>query len=165
MKLTESELNQIIQEEIHLAIEEGLWDQFRARQKSMGSRAAAWGSEKVGKGFGKIGAKGTAASFAGGAEELRGIARGKEGLHLLSAHTKKIQKKIKDMLADAAKLGLTNEPTIKAALQSMIQASQGLTQAIIDNNKTASATLAAAQGRPGEEPQPTGWPSLGAEEE
>ena len=157
MKLTESELKQIIQEEIDLAIEEGRWAQARARGKSMGKRAQAMAFSGLGKVAGKMGATKTASNFAGGAEELRGIARGKEGLHLMGVHTKKIQKKIKDMLSDAASLGLTNKPTMKKALQAMVTASQQLGQAVIANNKAAAQALAAAQGRPGEAPVPQAW--------
>ena len=158
MKLAESELKQIIQEEIDLAVEEGRWTQARARGKSMGSRAAAWGSEKVGKGFGKIGATDTAAKFAGGAEELRTVAKGKESLHLMNVHVKKIQAAMGNLMDDAGKLGLKNEPTMKKAVEAMTRASKWLDRIVADRqNQGLDAPAAATMS--------TGQPMPGAEEE
>lgn len=141
MQLTEADLKQIVQEEIGQAIEEGWLDKLKARGKSLGSRTAAWGAEKAAKGLGKIGAE-KAAGIAGVAgAELRGVAQGKESKSLMQSHSKKVSKGIEDMIADATKLGLLKEPTMKKALAA-------LKSAVTRLNNLMAALDPPAEGQP-----------------
>lgn len=126
MEISKRELEQIIKEEIDVAMEEGLWDQLKARSKGLGSRAKAKASGLAGKAAGALGATTAAGELAGAEEERKGAARSKEAKSLMASHAKKVTKRIDDMIKDATKLKLTDEPDMKKALSSVKSAATRL---------------------------------------
>ncbi len=117
MKLTESQLKQIVQEEIDQMIEEGWLDRLRARASGVGRGARGVGQRL--KGIGKYAAAGEAPSTKGAVGG--GYAAGKAG-KIITLHQRKLQKvmakaqagiqdRLDDFKNDVQKLGLDKAKT------------------------------------------------------
>lgn len=144
-KLTENEIQGIIEEEIRLMIEngeidEGLLDRLKARGAGALSKARSTGAN-VGKSLGAkvTGAKAAAVGALGGdAAKLKDKQRGQQAAavdakvqgskkadaakikSILSAHFKRLR-------TDISKLGLGNDTKVQAALQGLNRAIQSAT--------------------------------------
>jgi len=117
VKLTESQLKQIVQEEIDQMIEEGWLDRLRARASGAGRGARGVGQRL--KGIGKYAAAGEAPSTKGAIGG--GYAAGKAG-KIITLHQRKLQKvmakaqagiqdRLDDFKNDVQKLGLDKVKT------------------------------------------------------
>ena len=128
MKISQQELEQIIKEEIDVAVEEGILDRLVARGKgtaaSMGQRFKAKRKELGGKlAGGKDTERGAhqARSMRGQAAQMK---KAKQTQVIVGSHLKKLSK-------DLEKLGLGDQQSVKTALgqleRAVSQASQGRT--------------------------------------
>jgi|3_EtaG_2_1085321.scaffolds.fasta_scaffold73718_2 hypothetical protein len=133
MKITESTLKNIINEEIAKMIEEGWFDRLRARTagglKSMGGKAKGALQRGVGKVATAVGSKEAGAALQKKGEETSASAAAKgTGVRIktiLNTH-------VKEMENDLAKLGLAEDDDVieamtqlRASLANAIQRSQG----------------------------------------
>ena len=131
MQISKQELRQIIKEEIDTAIEEGRWDQFKARAsglargfgaagKSVGARASAIKRGALGQG-GEVAAAGKAGAVKGK------YAYGKK-VKIIDLHKKKIEQmllkwkpmldaRIEDMEEDLRVLGLEDSAGAQAIIK------------------------------------------------
>jgi len=153
MQISQNELQQIINEEIDAAIEEGLFTQALAglKSKATGAKGALQrkkaqlatkmksGAQRMaGKAVGALGATKAGAEIAKQADK-RDKATEKEVGKMASATQKRQRAQqistilgadLKELTADLGKFGLTDEPLIKGALRNLQKAlDKALTQA------------------------------------
>tara|TARA_Y100000034_G_C6885559_1_gene406580 strand:- start:1410 stop:1850 length:441 start_codon:yes stop_codon:yes gene_type:complete len=116
MKITEKQLNQIIQEEIDQAIEEGWLDRLKARGKGVKSRLKGAASGLGAKAAGALGAETAAGELTKKAAERKATGATEEAKSLMRSHHKKVDRIVGNMINDAKKLNLLADPEMKKAL-------------------------------------------------
>ena len=161
MKITEEQLNRLIQEEIDQAIEEGWMDRLKARSKGAGSRLKGAASGLGAKAAGALGAETAAGEMAAAQAAKQAGAAGEEAKSLMRSHHKKIEKVVNGMIVDAKKLKLLADPEMKKALASAKSSVTRIGRLLDPDYVSPHAQKAAAAAAPapgGTEPEGTAPP-------
>ena len=129
MKISKEDFNQIIREEVELAIEEGWLDRMVARGKGVGTslkgKFKGAGQAVLGKGAAAFGSEEAAGQLAKDAESTKKDtvkrAQAKKGLHIVKTHYKEFE-------SDLDKLGLLEVPEFSEPLKRLRTAIKKLEQ-------------------------------------
>ena len=147
MKITEIQLNQIIEEEIQQAIEEGWLSRFMAKSGTRGAGAGAGIGAKVAKMFGYTSLEDEATTE----KEVRiGKANVKKMKKYLEGKQRLLTHLIKDWSKDFKKLGLTDERLVgnHGVVIALKRALGRINTVVKEMDEAAAAAEAAAAGAP-----------------
>jgi hypothetical protein len=116
MQISQQNLEQLIQEELDRAIEEGWLDRAKGKAAGMKAKAAGAMSGLGAKAARSLGADSAAAEMDRAGEKRKASAPNQEKLGLMKSHAKKYSAATASMIKDATKLGLLADPNFKKAL-------------------------------------------------
>ena len=125
MQITESELKQIIADEISEflqsdQLDEGWLDRLKARSAGgIKDRVRSYRQGRAAKKMDYLGAEYAADDIRSSQAGVQAGIKGKEALSLMQNHSGKIVKAVEGMIQDAEKLGLLEQPEIKEQLRAI----------------------------------------------